>query len=77
MDKNNEKAWYRRGQACVKLKDFDKAKESFVRVEEVSGGKNKDVAKWLKQCDLELEKSKNKEKRMYKEMFQSKKVVES
>ena len=77
MDKNNEKAWCRRGQACVKLKDFDKAKESFVRVEEVSGGKNKDVAKWLKQCDMELEKSKNKEKRMYKEMFQSKKVVES
>ena len=48
-----------------------------MRVEEVSGGKNKDVAKWLKQCDMELEKSKNKEKRMYKEMFQSKKVVES
>ena len=77
MDKNNEKAWYRHGQACVKLKDFDKAKESFLKVEEVSGGKNKDVAKWLSQCDMELEKSKNKEKRMYKEMFQSKKGVES
>ena len=74
LDGNNEKAWYRRGQACVRLKDFDKAKESFNKVAEVSGGKNKDVAKWLKQCDAELERSKKKEKQMYKEMFQSKKT---
>ena len=73
LDENNEKAWYRHGQACVRLKDFDKAKESFKKVAEVSGGKNKDIPKWLSQCDAELERSKKKEKQMYKEMFQSKK----
>ena len=74
LDKENEKAWYRHGQACVRLKDFSKAKESFVKVEQISGGKNKDVFRWLKQCNDEIERSRKKEKQMYKEMFQSKKT---
>ena len=77
LDKSNEKAWYRRGQACIKLKDFDQGKESFAKVSELSGGSNKDVARWLRQCDLELEKSKNKEKKMYQEMFHSTKSQET
>jgi len=76
LDKNNEKAWYRRGQACVKLKDFETAKESFSKVTEISGGKNKDVAKWIRQCDVQLEKNKNKEKKMYQEMFKPQKSDE-
>ena len=77
LDERNEKAWYRHGQACVKLKDFEKAKESFTRVSEISEGKNKDVAKWLRQCDIEIEKMKHREKKMYKEMFKPEKSVES
>ena len=77
LDEGNEKAWYRRGQACVKLKDFETAKESFNRVTDISGGKNKDVAKWLRDCDIEIDKIKNKEKRMYQEMFKPKKSGES
>ena len=77
LDENNEKAWYRHGQACVKLKDFDTARDSFNKVTKISEGKNKDVAKWIRQCDVELEKSKNQQKRMYQEMFNSKKSVES
>ena len=32
LDKNNEKAWFRHGQACVQLLDFETAKESFGKV---------------------------------------------
>merc|ERR1712202_70026 len=38
LDKSDEKAWYRHGQGCVKLKDFETARESFSRVAELSGG---------------------------------------
>ena len=38
LDSNNEKAWYRHGQACVRLKDFDRAKTSFMKVASISGG---------------------------------------
>ena len=72
MDKNNEKAWYRHGQGCVKLKDFEKAKESFLKVQEISKGQNKDIVRLIRQCDQELVSRKDKEKKMYKEMFQSK-----
>ena len=71
LDKTNEKAWYRHGQGCVRMKDYETARNSFAKVVELSGGKNKDVGKWIKQCDQELEIRKNKEKKMYKEMFQS------
>jgi len=71
LDSKNEKAWFRRGQACVRLKNFDEAKVSFTKVKEISGGKNKEVGKLLQHCDQELQKRKNKEKRMYQEMFKS------
>ena len=38
LDGNNEKAWYRRGQACIRLKDFERAKTSFLKVTSISGG---------------------------------------
>ena len=41
LDGNNEKAWYRRGQACIKQKDFDRAKTSFMKVASISGGQYK------------------------------------
>ena len=75
LDSKNEKAWFRRGQACVRLKNFDEAKVSFTKVKEISGGKNKEVGKLLQNCDQELQKRKNKEKRMYQEMFKSQCLV--
>jgi len=77
LDKFNEKAWYRHGQGCVRLKDFELARESFAKVADLSAGKNKDVGKWLRQCDQELEKRRSKEKKMYQEMFQTKKTQDS
>jgi len=77
LDKSNEKAWYRHGQGCVRLKDFETARESFVKVSELSGGKNKDVGKWLRQCDKELEMRRSKEKKMYQEMFKPKSAQET
>ena len=41
LDGDNEKAWYRRGQACIRLKDFDRAKTSFMKVASISGGQFK------------------------------------
>ena len=35
-------------------------------------GKNKDVARWLAECETELSKSREKENKMYQAMFQSK-----
>ena len=40
LDSENEKAWYRRGQACIRLKDFDRAKTSFMKVASISGGQH-------------------------------------
>ena len=77
LDKFNEKAWYRHGQGCVRLKDFELARESFAKVADLSAGKDKDVGKWLRQCDQELEKRRSKEKKMYQEIFQTKKTQDS
>ena len=35
-------------------------------------GKTKDLARWLAECETELEKSKEKENKMYQAMFQAK-----
>jgi len=61
----------RHGQACIRLADYDKAKESFGKVAELSKGGNKEVPRWLQKCDLELKKRREKELKMYKEMFGS------
>jgi len=69
LDKNNEKAWFRHGQACVKLKDIDTALDSFKQVVSISGGANKEAVKSVKECEIKLQGQKLKEKRMYEEMF--------
>jgi len=71
LDSSNEKAWFRHGQACIRLADYDKAKESFGKVAELSKGENKEVPRWIQKCDLELKKRREKELKMYKEMFGS------
>ena len=38
----------------------------------IIAGKNKDVARWLAECEAELEKSREKENKMYQAMFQAK-----
>jgi FK506-binding protein 4/5 len=72
LDKKNEKAWFRRGQACMKLKDWEGARESFVNVSELSGKSNKEGNRLLRECDQQLGERRDKEKMMYREMFQSK-----
>ena len=37
----------------------------------MSKGANKEVPRWLQKCDLELKKRREKEMKMYKEMFGS------
>jgi len=71
LDANNEKAWFRHGQACLRLMDFDTAKESFVKVSKLSQDKNKEAPRWIQKCDAELKKRREKEVNMYKEMFGS------
>jgi len=71
LDPSNEKAWFRHGQACIRLADYEKAKESFGKVAELSKGGNKEVPRWLQKCDLELKKRRETEVKMYKEMFGS------
>ena len=41
------------------------------QVAELSKGENKEVPRWLQKCDLELKKRREKELKMYKEMFGS------
>ena len=88
LDKENEKAWYRHGQACLRLRDFHTAKTSFMKVQSLSGGvlcvyivyislgsivtvsgKNKDLARFLAECEAELGKSRQRESEMYQAMF--------
>ena len=57
LDSKNEKAWFRRGQACVRLKNFDEAKVSFTKVKEISGGKNKEVDKFFEEVEPSLTRS--------------------
>ena len=47
-----------------------KPRESF-QVAELSKGENKEVPRWIQKCDLELKKRREKELKMYKEMFGS------
>ena len=42
-----------------------------LQVAELSKGVNKEVPRWLQKCDLELKKRREKELKMYKEMFGS------
>merc|ERR1719382_128150 len=71
LDSSNEKAWFRHGQACIRLGNFDTAKESFGKAAELSEGRNKEVPRWLQRCEAELKKRREKEVQMYKEMFGS------
>eukprot|EP00088_Acartia_fossae_P047831 TRINITY_DN5197_c0_g1_i12.p1 TRINITY_DN5197_c0_g1~~TRINITY_DN5197_c0_g1_i12.p1 ORF type:complete len:219 (+),score=91.36 TRINITY_DN5197_c0_g1_i12:49-705(+) len=71
IDDTNEKAWFRKGQACKLLKEFDTAVDCFQKAVEFSKGKNKEAEKFIKECNVHLEGRKKKEKKMYEEMFKA------
>jgi len=71
IDDKNEKAWFRKGQACKLLKDFDTASECFSKVTELTEGKNKEAEKCQQECKIHVEEKKKKEKKMYQEMFKA------
>ena len=54
------------------MKKFDKAKQAFEKSASVgpnAGKENKNVAKMLRECDIETEKIRQAEKAMYQKMF--------
>ena len=54
------------------MKKFDKAKQAFEKSASVgpnAGKENKNVAKMLRDCDIETEKIRQAEKAMYQKMF--------
>jgi len=69
LEDKNEKAWFRRGQACLKLKDFDTALDCFNKVCELSGGSNKEGVRLQRETELNLEAQRQKERKIYQDMF--------
>lgn len=72
LDSINEKAWYRKGQALMQLRKFEEAKEALLKSSSLgpaSGKENKIVQKLVRDCDIEIEKNKKREKDMCRNMF--------
>jgi len=69
LDDKNEKAWFRKGQAAVKLKDLDCAHQCFKKVQELSNGSNQEADRLLRDIEHKLQHQKDKEKKMYQNMF--------
>lgn len=54
----------------MKLNKFDEAKESFQKsLSSQSGKENRNVAKLMRECDIQLEKILKEEKAIYQKMF--------
>lgn len=54
------------------LKKFEEAKQSFEKSSSLSlksGKENKNVAKMLRECDIQIEKIRKEEKAIYQKMF--------
>jgi len=69
LDEKNEKAWFRRGQACLLINNFDAARESFRKVVDLSNKTNLEAAKLLHQCVTKLQQQSENQKKMYQNMF--------
>jgi len=69
IDGNNEKALFRKGQACILMKDFDTALQCFTKVSQITNGQNKEAERMIKECSVKMEGFKQQEKKMYQEMF--------
>ncbi|XP_059480940.1 peptidyl-prolyl cis-trans isomerase FKBP4 isoform X2 [Neocloeon triangulifer] len=65
----NEKALFRRGQAHMNMLDYDLAQKDFEEILKVEPN-NKAAANQIKMCGLKIKEQLNKEKRLYKNMFE-------
>lgn len=69
-----EKAHYRRGMCYFKIGDLTKAKEDFVKANDLADGKNGQVIQALKMLKAKFEENREKEREMSKKMIQRKKA---
>lgn len=69
LDSNNEKALFRRGEALVVMKEFDRAREDFQRVTQLYPA-NKAAKSQIVLCQKHIKAQHEKDKRLYANMFQ-------
>lgn len=69
LDANNEKALFRRGEALVVMKEFDKARADFQRVTQLYPA-NKAAKSQIMLCQKHIKEQHEKDKRLYANMFQ-------
>lgn len=69
LDANNEKALFRRGEALVVMKEFDKARADFQRVNQLYPA-NKAAKSQIVLCQKHIKDQHEKDKRLYANMFQ-------
>lgn len=69
LDANNEKALFRRGEALVVMKEFDRARADFQRVIQLYPA-NKAAKSQIMICQKHMKEQHEKDKRLYANMFQ-------
>ncbi|XP_051953709.1 peptidyl-prolyl cis-trans isomerase FKBP4 [Xyrauchen texanus] len=69
LDTNNEKALFRRGEALVVMKEFDRARADFQQVTQLYPA-NKAAKSQIVVCQKHLKEQHEKDKRLYANMFQ-------
>lgn len=69
LDPNNEKALFRRGEALVVMKEFDRARADFQRVTQLYPA-NKAAKSQIVLCQKHIKAQHEKDKRLYANMFQ-------
>ncbi|CAL8358731.1 unnamed protein product [Lota lota] len=69
LDESNEKALFRRGEALVAMKEFDRAREDFQQVIQLYPA-NKAAKAQLGLCQKHIKDQREKDKRLYANMFQ-------
>lgn len=68
IEANNVKAFFRRGEACYNLKDFEQAQKDFKAVLEIESN-NGQAKKYLVTVQTAIKKEAEKEKKMFSKMF--------
>uniref|UniRef100_F6YR71 peptidylprolyl isomerase n=1 Tax=Ciona intestinalis TaxID=7719 RepID=F6YR71_CIOIN len=68
LDVNNEKAYYRMGEAMYGQHDYNDAKAKFAKVLEINPN-NKLAKQFIQRCDIEIKKIKQKEMKTFRGMF--------